>query len=66
MLIANGSPLGPYEILSQLGAGGMGDVYPGQDARLAREVALKLNSTIEATVSIPISVVVNWTAGVKK
>jgi serine/threonine protein kinase len=38
----SGDRLGPYEIISQLGAGGMGEVYRARDTRLAREVAIKI------------------------
>ena len=42
MTLAAGSKLGPYEILGQIGAGGMGEVYRARDPRLSREVAIKL------------------------
>ena len=42
MTIAPGVRLGSYELLSTLGAGGMGQVYLAKDTRLAREVAVKI------------------------
>ncbi|HEX4439060.1 MAG TPA: protein kinase [Thermoanaerobaculia bacterium] len=42
MTLANGTRLGPYEILSPLGAGGMGEVYRAHDAKLNRDVAIKV------------------------
>lgn len=42
MTLAIGTRLGPYEILSTLGAGGMGEVYRAHDARLQRDVAIKV------------------------
>src|SRR5712691_3818196 len=42
MALAPGTKLGPYEVLAPLGAGGMGEVYRAHDARLGREVAIKL------------------------
>src|ERR1700724_907341 len=42
MALTSGTKLGPYEIESPLGAGGMGEVYRARDSRLDREVAIKV------------------------
>src|SRR6516225_6044094 len=43
-MLAVGTKLGPYEILSCIGSGGMGEVYRGLDPRLQRTVAIKVLS----------------------
>jgi eukaryotic-like serine/threonine-protein kinase len=42
MALSVGTRLGPYEILAAIGAGGMGEVYRARDARLERDVAIKV------------------------
>src|SRR6185295_14096279 len=43
--LVTGTKLGPYEIVSLVGAGGMGEVYRAHDTRLGREVAIKVLPT---------------------
>src|SRR5277367_5107057 len=42
--LAAGDRLGPYEILSRIGAGGMGEVWRARDTRLGRQVAVKVST----------------------
>ena len=41
MSVATGTRLGSYEVVAQIGAGGMGEVYEAEDFKLHRHVALK-------------------------
>jgi tetratricopeptide (TPR) repeat protein len=51
MSLTAGTQLGPYEIVSSLGAGGMGEVYRARDPRLHRDVAIKVlqDAAVEGT-----------------
>src|SRR6202167_1368688 len=50
MALTSGTRLGPYEIQSPIGAGGMGEVYRARDTRLERTVAIKvLNAQLGAS-----------------
>ena len=60
MTLAPGVRLGPYEIQSAIGAGGMGEVYRARDTRLNRDVALKILPASFA--DEPLTVVINWPA----
>src|ERR1044072_5046743 len=44
MLIRAGDKLGPYQIVEQIGAGGMGKVYRARDERVGRDVAVKVST----------------------
>src|SRR6202795_4325885 len=42
MALTSGTRLGSYEVVAQIGAGGMGEVYRARDTKLGREVAIKV------------------------
>ena len=44
MPLTAGEKLGPYEIISLIGKGGMGEVYRARDTRIGRDVAVKVSS----------------------
>src|SRR5262245_47160457 len=49
MSLASGSRLGPYEIVSPIGAGGMGEVWRAKDPRLGSDVAIKVLPASDST-----------------
>jgi eukaryotic-like serine/threonine-protein kinase len=42
MALAPGTEIGPYQVIAQIGAGGMGEVYRATDRNLGRQVAIKI------------------------
>ena len=63
MTLAAGTKLGPYEIISPLGAGDMGEVYRARDTKLQRDVALKILPKIMARDAQRMARFDRWTTG---
>jgi serine/threonine protein kinase len=49
-----GQFLGPYQVLSKVGEGGMGEVYRARDTRLGRDVAIKVLPETVAAVTVAV------------
>ena len=65
MNLAPGTRIGPYEIVSMIGAGGMGEVYRARDTRLDRTVAIKVLPPQVAD-EPQFRVVLNWSEELKQ
>ena len=62
VMLTAGVKLGPYEILTPIGKGGMGEVWKARDPRLNRDVAIKISTqqfTVKSVVSVPPNVILN-------